>query len=345
MMYVDAKVLEELIADTLINKGVITEAANYVSAGLIQTSLRGIDSHGINLLPHYCRAVDAGRIKKNPNISINQTAASVAILDADHTFGHNAGSIAIQYATKLAKTTGIGAVSVKNSTHFGAAAFFTFQANKENCIGFAFTNGDALVQVYNSKEIFFGTNPICFTVPLANEEPFCLDMATSQVTWNKVLNFQRQNLPLEEGWAYDIDGQETTDSQKATSLASIGKYKGYGLGMMVDILCAVLIDGIISKNLLSMHNAPIEARRKVSHFFMAIDISMFTNINKFKENMQLIVDRIRTCEKDGNEDVMVAGDPEKKTYKIRTAKGIPVDQQKFNELLTISEDFRKALIK
>lgn len=344
-MNLDSNILKEQIKDKLIRLGVVIEAANYVSDGLIEASLRGIDSHGINLFPHYCRAVDAGRINKVPNISITQTGASVAIVDADHAFGHHAGSVAIQHATQIAKETGIGAVSVKNSTHFGVAAFFAFQANKENCIGLAFTNGDALVKAYNSKEIFFGTNPICFTVPLENEKPFCLDMATSQVAWNKVLNYKRQNNPLETGWAYDIEGIETTDSQKAVSLVSIGKYKGFGLGMMVDILCAILIDGIISKDLLSMHNAPIEMRRKVSHFFMAIDISKFNDINTFKRNMQSMIDRIRACKKSGDEDVMVAGDPEKRTCNIRSVGGIPIDEQMYGEFLKISKDFQKALIK
>ena len=129
-------------------------------------------------------------------VGIPVPTSSVAIIDADHAFGHYAGSITIQHAVKMAKKTGIGAVSVKNSTHFGAAAFFAFQANQEDCIGLAFTNGDALVKAYNSKEIFFGTNPICFTVPLEKEEPFCLDMATSQVAWNKVLNYKRKNFYL-----------------------------------------------------------------------------------------------------------------------------------------------------
>jgi LDH2 family malate/lactate/ureidoglycolate dehydrogenase len=95
MVYLDGKIFKQLIKDILVSKSVSEEVANYVAEGLIQTSLRGIDSHGINLLPHYCRAVDAGRINKNPKITIDQKAASVAIVDADHSFGHHSGSVAI----------------------------------------------------------------------------------------------------------------------------------------------------------------------------------------------------------------------------------------------------------
>lgn len=330
--------------ELLVDKSVSPEVAKYVADGLIQTSLRGIDSHGINLLPHYLKAVEAGRINKNPDISVIKKSASVAVIDADHAFGHHVGSIAIQTAVKLAKETGVGAVSVKNSTHFGAAAFFALQACQQGCIGLAFTNGDSLVKLYNSKEIFFGTNPICFTAPLKTEDPFCLDMATSQVAWNKVLNYRRNGLKLENGWAYDVNGFETVNAQEASSLMSIGKYKGYGLAMMVDILCAVLVGGIISKDLLPMHNSPIAAKRKVSHFFMAIDIAKFNNVSTFKASLQSIVDRIRSCEKSGLEDVMVAGDPEKKNYKKRIKDGIPVDDDKFDELMNISKSIKNALI-
>mgnify|MGYP000051836174 CR=1 FL=1 len=344
MIYLDSNILKELIKEILISKSVNAESANYVAEGLIQTSLRGIDSHGVNLFPHYCRAVDAGRINKRPKISIEQRALSVAIVDADHAFGHHSGSVAIQHAIKMAKDSGIGAVGVKNSSHFGAAAYFAFQANKENCIGMAFTNGDALVKIYNSKEIFFGTNPICFTAPLKDEEPFCIDMATSQVSWNKVQNYKRQNIKLEEGWAYDADGKGTFDADKAESLVSIGKYKGYGLGMMIDILCAVLVEGAISKDLLSMHKAPIWKKRRVSHFFIVIDISKFIDVDVFKNNLQEMVDRIRKYEKSDTEDVMVAGDPEKKSYKKRSTEGIPVDEDKFNEFIAISKDMENAII-
>ena len=344
MIYLDSNILKELIKEILISKSVDIEATNYVAEGLIQTSLRGIDSHGINLFPHYCRAVDAGRINKKPKISIGQKALSVAVVDADHAFGHHSGSVAIQHAIKMAKDNGIGAVGVKNSSHFGAAAYFAFQANKENCIGMAFTNGDALVKIYNSKEIFFGTNPICFTAPLKNEEPFCIDMATSQVAWNKVQNYKRQNIKLEEGWAYDINGKGTLNADKAESLVSIGKYKGYGLGMMIDILCAVLVEGVISKDLLSMHKAPIWEKRRVSHFFIVIDISKFIDVDVFKNNLQEMVDRIRKYEKSDTEDVMVAGDPEKKSCKKRSEEGIPVDEDKFNEFITISKNMENAII-
>src|SRR5258706_4052485 len=191
MKHLDSNALKKLMRGTLDKKNLTAEAASHVTESLIQTSLRGIDSHGINLFPHYCRAVDSGRIVRDAKMKINKTAESAAVIDANNAFGHHAGAVAIDLAVELAKKTGMGAVGVTDSSHFGAAAYFALRAAEKGFIGLAFTNGDALVKAYASKEAFFGTNPICFAAPLATEGPFCLDMATSLVSWNKINNYRR----------------------------------------------------------------------------------------------------------------------------------------------------------
>lgn len=345
MMKLDNHILKLKMREILLSKGVNETSVQCVTDSLIQTSLRGVDSHGINLFPHYCRAVDAGRIIKNPDIKINKTGASVAIVDADHAFGHHSGVVAMDYAIELAHKTGIAAVNVKNSTHFGAAAYFALRAAEKDCLGFAFTNADALVKAFGSKESFFGTNPICFTAPLANEEPFCLDMATSLVSWNKINNYRRMNESVPANWAFDKEGKPVTDPHIAKSLNPAGDYKGYGLGMMVDVLCAVLAGSFISKDLLPMYNSPIEAQRKISHFFMAISIGKFSDATIFKKNMQNMVDRVRQLPKLEGQEVMASGDPEKKCFKDRIKTGIPIDEIKFEEFLTVSNLFKEAVQK
>ncbi|MES2780160.1 MAG: Ldh family oxidoreductase [Bacteroidota bacterium] len=328
----------------LLEKGVNKDAVHHVVSSILQTSLRGVDSHGINLFPHYCRAVDSGRVNKQNVMVINQTAPSTAIVDAVDSFGHHSGAVAMDYAIKLAGETGMAAVNVTNSTHFGAAAYFALRAANHNMLGFSFTNADALVKAFNSQKAFFGTNPICFTAPLLNEEPLCLDMATSLVSWNKINNYRRTNETIPAQWAYDEFGQPTTNPHVAKSLSPAGEYKGFGLGMMVDILCAVITGGLISKDILPMYNSPIEAKRKISHFFMAIDIQKFSAPDMFKANLQGMVDRIRLLPKLSEGEVMVPGDPEKKYYADRIISGIPMDDVKFEEFMEISQSFKKAVI-
>ena len=245
MKFFKHDLLSLLMTNELHKREVSPGAVKNVVECLIQTSLRGVDSHGINLFPHYCKAVDAGRINSSPHITITAISDSTAILDADHTFGHHAGAIAMSEAIRISKKSGIGAVSVKNSTHFAAAAYYGLMAADNDCIGFAFTNADSLVKAANAKEAFFGTNPICFTAPLNTEGPLCLDMATSLVSWNKIVNFRREEKTIPSNWAFNQHGLPISDPHKAVSLNPAGEYKGFGLGMMVDILCALLSNSII----------------------------------------------------------------------------------------------------
>lgn len=345
MIYLDSEQLSATMHEVLEGMGVCDDSRIHLVNSIVSTSLRGVDSHGINLLPHYIRAFNAGRIKKQPEMQVERPAASALKIKADHAIGHHAGAVGIDRAIEVAKETGMGAASVTDSTHFGAAAYFGLRAAEQDCLGFAFTNADALVKAFNASEKFFGTNPICFTAPLANEEPYCLDMATSLTSWNNLKNHRRADKPIPDNWAYDAQGNPITNPHDAASLSPIGGYKGFGLGMMIDILCATLVGGIISKDLLAMYDAPIEARRSIGHFFMAIDISKFSDVNTFKNNLQSMVDRIRQLPMDGNnEPPMVAGDPQKKTYLHRIEHGIPMMEVIFDEYLQVSELFQKAVI-
>jgi ureidoglycolate dehydrogenase (NAD+) len=342
MIRLDAAKLKPLFALHLGAVGVDRESVAHVTDSLLQTSLRGVDSHGIQLFPHYVRAARAGRINISPQISIQERGASTAVLDADHAFGHRSGAMAIDHAIDLAAKTGVGAVSVRNSSHFGAAAYFALRAAERGFLGFAFTNADSLVKAFNARRAVFGTNPICFTAPLLKEGPLCLDMATSVISWNKVRVRQASGLQLQPEWAYDIDGLSTTDPALARSLSPTGGYKGFGLGMMVEILCGLIAGGPVGGEILAMYGAPIEARRSISHFLMAIDVARFVDLGAFRARLQALVDEIRAMPATA-ESVMVPGDPEKRTFVERTSAGIPVPQAVLDSLCDVSPDFSSAI--
>jgi LDH2 family malate/lactate/ureidoglycolate dehydrogenase len=217
------------------------------------------------------------------------------------------------------------------------------RAAERGLLGFAFTNADALVKAFNAKSAVFGTNPICFTAPLEREEPLCLDMATSLVSWNKV-RIRRENAQsLEENWAFDADGEPTLDAHAAASLNPIGGYKGFGLGMMVEVLCGLLAGGPVAREILPMYGAPIESRRSISHFFMVMDVGRFVEPTLFRSRLQGLVDSIRGLPHSG-EPVQVPGDPEKSSFAERSARGIPAPAALLQSLLGVSEAFREAVI-
>lgn len=343
MPKLDSRILSASMRRVLGEAGVDEASTHHVVGSLVETSLRGVDSHGIALLPHYLRAVAAGRINGRPEIAVQSQHGGVARVDADHAFGHCAGSFAISVAKELASDFGISAVSVADSTHFGAAGYFALQAAREGFGAFAFTNADALIRMAGGTAPWFGTNPICFAAPLADEDPFCLDMATSNVSWNQVNGCKRTGTTLEPGWADDEHGRPTTDPQAAAMLEPLGGYKGYGLSMMVELLCGMLAGGPVGREILPMYRAPIEAQRHISHFFVVIDLDAFVGREAFAHRLQAVVDEIRKQPHTG-EPVMVPGDPEKKTFRRRSRDGIPMDDEKWSEYQAISSRFAEAVI-
>lgn len=345
MILLDSQLFHKVLLQVLHEKSLPNSIAKTVADSLISASLRGVDSHGLNLYPHYDTELKLNRLNINPNIQINNTGLSTAILYADNTFGHYVGDLAVDKAISLASNTGVGMVSVRNSTHFGAANYFTDKIARNNMIGFAFTNTEALVNAFGSKEAFLGTNPFCFSAPMLNEDPFCLDMATSTVAWNKIKNYRRQNLELEKGWALDKNGVATQNPHAANSLTAIGGYKGFGLGLVIEILCSGLASGILSKDVIPLYDLDREDKRNISHFFMAIDITKFVAIDLFKVYMNNLATSARSLEPNNDSvEVLISGDKEKQQYAIRIANGIPMDDAKFDEFLNITKDFQYALL-
>ena len=327
--------LKEFIVQLLSNRRVRQDIADHVGEGLVQASVRGIDSHGVRLLPHYVRALEAGRINPDPSFRFQQTATSTGTLDGDHTFGHAAGAEGMVRAINLARDSGLGAVAVRNSSHFGSAAYFALMAAERDMIGLSFTHADALMLTHGGKRPYFGTNPICFAAPCSGEGPFCLDMATTTVTWNKVLRAAAEGETIPVGWGVNENGDQTESAEELAALESIGGYKGFGLGMMVDILCGVLTGMAFGRQITRMYADPIDQKRELGHFFMAIDIGSFIPVEQFKVNLKEMMDQVRSePSKEEAVPIQVAGDPEKQAAKERLKHGIELSA---NELADLSD--------
>ena len=312
----------------------------HVAKGLSQASLRGVDSHGVRLLPHYTNALEAGRLNPNPAFRFEETSASTGTLDGDHTFGHAAGAQGMGHAIELARQSGMGAVAVRNSSHFGAAAYFSLMAPKEEMIGISFTHADALMLTPGSTRPFFGTNPICFAAPSLDEEPFCLDMATTTVTWNKLLRSTEEGQSVPIGWGVDEYGNDIQDPSHVRALHSIGGYKGFGLGMMVDVLCSLLTGMPFGRNISRMYADPIGEKRSLGHFFMALRIDRFVPADEFKARMQGMMNALReepTLDADAR--IQVAGDPEKQATQDRMKHGIPLSDSEAKSLQNLGQRY------
>ncbi len=317
--------IREFISQVLQKERVDPVAAGYVADGLVHASLRGVDSHGVRLLPHYLKALQAGRINPRPQYGFQRTTPSTGILDADDAYGHAAGMEAVAKTLELARESGVGAVVVKRSTHYGAASFFGLEISKHDMIGMSFTHSDSLIVPTGSQRRFLGNNPICFTAPCEGEDPICLDMATSVITFNKVLQLREENVFAPSGVGADEKGRETNDPHKIVNLLPVGGYKGYGLSLMVEILCSLLTGMPFGPHIPRMYDAPTSGKRNLGHFFAAIRVDAFMDVAIFKRRMRELATELRKEPPvDSKQPVQIAGDPEKKFSKYRKTKGIPL---------------------
>jgi len=322
---IDQKEICDFIFEVLKKEGVEPIAAGHVASGLVHASLRGVDSHGIRLLPHYLDALKSGRVNPRPDYKFVQTTPSTGILDADDAYGHAAGMEAVAKAMGLAGESGMGAVAVKRSTHFGAASFFALEISRHDMIGMSFTHADSLIVPTGGTRRFLGNNPVCFTAPCAGEDPICLDMATSVITFNKVLQLREEGGSAPSGAGADAAGQETRDPARIVNLLPVGGYKGYGLSLMVEILCSLLTGMPFGSHINRMYDAPIEEKRNLGHFFIAIRVDAFEDIDTFKKRIKALASELRAEPRlDPGISVQLAGDPEKRISDERAKKGIPL---------------------
>lgn len=304
--------------------------------GLCETSLRGVDSHGIRLLPHYFDSAISGRKNPRPNFEINNKFPSIVHIDADNAFGHAAGMKAIDVAMDIAETQGIASVAVSNSSHPGAMASMALKAAREGFIAFAFTHADALILSHGGTRPYFGTNPVCFAAPRLDDEPYCLDMATSIVPWNRVKINRSMNKKLDEGVAADRDGNPTTDPHKAAAVMPTGSYKGYGLASMVDILCGVNTGMAFGRSIPAMFTTKMTEQRNLGQFYIVMRTDGAIPQEEFVKYMQQMTDEVRAEPIAGEASVMLPGDPQIICAEKRMKYGIPLDQLTFDALTEMS---------
>jgi len=305
--------------------------AQLLADSLVQTSLWGVDSHGIARFTHYFDRLQRGSIKARPHYTITRTGPCTAQFEADAGQGIVVAHAANELAMQLARENGMGAVGVSNSSHCGAMALYTRPAARQGLVAMAFTHADKIAAPAGGTQPFFGTNPISIAFPRADAqgdgnltEPVCLDMATTSIPWNRVMNARREGHPLPAGVALDEQGQPTTDPHAARALSPLGGteygHKGYALALMVDLLCGPLQGAKYGPHINSMFGN-LDAPREIGAFFLVIDPLRFAGgpmLAQVVRNMALDL-----AAQPGSP--LMPGDPELAHARQRGTDGIPVE--------------------
>jgi len=335
--------------------GVPKDDAAICADVLITADKFGIDSHGVNRLkPIYYDRIKIGIQKPVTNFEIIKEGPTTAVVDGHDGMGQVIAYRSMQMAINKAKKYGLGMVAVRNSTHYGIAGYYVKMAANNNMIGITGTNARPSVAPTFGVENMLGTNPLTFGIPTDEEFPFLLDCATSLSQRGKVEVYARINKPLPPGWVIDHNGDTCTDPHQVldglikgtmalTPLGGIGEdgagYKGYGYCTVVEILSAALQAGSYLKMLSGFDAKGNKVPYHLGHFFMAIDIEAFTDVTSFKSITGDILRQLRNSQKmPGQDRIYTAGEKEYLAYLERKDKGVPVNREVLQELVTMRDE-------
>ena len=327
--------LEKFAQQLLEGVGVAPNRAALVASNLIFGNLRGVDSHGMQLLPYYLDQLKNGLINGAEDGAAIRESGGTMLYNANNGLGAVTSSICCDHAIRLAKANGIAFVVARDANHFGAAAYWGRKISSEGLIGFAFCNASPIVPPYQAKDPRLGTNPICMSVPGPEESSWLLDMATTTVAANRIFKaYHNKQEEIPAGWAMDKEGRPTTNTVEAFNglIMPLGGYKGTGLSVMVEILCAILGGGAMSTEVggLRVKDRPMG----VSHSFLAIDPAKFVGAEVFGERMDKLTNYLHSATPGaGFDEVLIAGEPESRFEKQRRESGIPLGPGEWQRLL------------
>jgi ureidoglycolate dehydrogenase (NAD+) len=310
--------------------GVPAPEAKLVADSLVQTSVWGVDSHGVLRLTHYLRRMTLGSIKAAATPVVMRTGPVTAQVHGEDGLGIVHAALAMETAIEMAQENGAGIVGVGHSSHCGAMGLYTRMAARAGLVGIGMTHSSSIVVPHGGKHKYFGTNPISFAFARAGGEPVCLDMATSQVAWNRVLNARIEGRELEPGLAVDAEGRPTTDAGRAAAAVPLGGpaygYKGYGLAFMIDLLCGAMNGMTFGRHINSMYE-DLEHPRKIGHLLIAIDPGRFAGGATLAATVDAVVEDLRT-----QGEILFPGEPELLEEKRRLADGIPIDAEALKDM-------------
>jgi L-2-hydroxycarboxylate dehydrogenase (NAD+) len=339
--------------------GVSAEDARVTADVLVQANLRGIDSHGVARLARYVNGLRDGVMIARPEEQVVVETPTTVTIDAGAGLGQPVSHRAMTKAIEKAKEYGCGFATVRNSNHYGIAGYYAMMALDHDMVGISTTNAAVLVVPTFGRDAMYGTNPIALAVPANEERPFVMDMATSTVPRGKLEVYHRQEKPLPSGWATDERGVPTAETARVLDnfikragggllpLGGAGEefsgHKGYGMGLMVEILSAVLpgaafLTSVYPKD---ADGKPLPAN--LGHFFGAWRLDAFRPADELKADMDTLIRELKEGNlADGAERIYVHGEKEFEEADRRSHEGIPLEAKVEASLRQIADDLDLA---
>lgn len=299
------------------------EDAEVVADSLVRANLEGADSHGMSRLPIYAQRIREGRISAQPQIGVDRSG-SVLRVDGGNALGQVASYHAIEAAFPVARETGIVGVAVRNSNHFGTAAYYCQMACREGMALIATTNSPPGIAPWGGKKAYFGTNPIAFGFPTRWEPPVIVDMSSSVVARGRIMLAATEGQTIPEGWAIDEEGVETTDAVAALkgAVLPLGGAKGYALAMAVEIMSGVLSGAAFGPHVNNLFKDDVPPAN-VGHSFIVLDIARWIPLEDYYTRMDQFLEEVKAVPRVREvEEVFYPGERRYLSYLEKTKEGV-----------------------
>lgn len=232
-----------LVCDTLMRCKVNRDNAASVATALVAAEASGQGGHGFRRVPAYSAQARAGKVDGMTHPVMERTAPGVLRIDAQHGFAYPALDLMMDHLPDMARSQGVAIASIHRSHHAGVMGLTVERLAAQGLAAMMFANAPAAMAAWGGKRPMFGTNPIAFGVPVGDAgEPIVIDLALSKVARGKIMAAKQKGVEIPDDWAFDPDGNPTTDPVKAIdgTMVPAGGVKGAALAMMVELLAAGL---------------------------------------------------------------------------------------------------------
>lgn len=283
--------LKDLMKNKMAKAGLKEDHAETAAEILTWADERGYHSHGAVRVEYYSERIAKGGITADPKITWKENGPCSGILDGDNGCGYVIAKLGMEKAIEMAKKNGVAIVGMSNLSHSGSLGYYTEMAAKEDLAAISFCQSDPMAVPYGGTEPYYGTNPISFAAPTADERMVVFDMATTVQAWGKILDKRSRHESIPDSWAVDEEGAPVTDPNKVNALLPIAGAKGYGLMMMVDVFSGVLLGVPFGKHVSSMYH-DLSKGRELGQMHIVIDPARFVGIDEFKKNMSQVCDEL-----------------------------------------------------
>ncbi len=343
--------LKKYAREVFVRAGMPPEDAETEAEVLVWASRRGVDSHGVQLIPWYVEAIDLGHMKVRPDIQVLKETPAALFIEADHALGPVATVFAMNRIMEKARKVGIGWAFIRNTNHQAAMGYYPQLAARHNMAGIAWVCSPANTAPHGASTAGISNNPIAISVPAERHPPLVLDMATSVVAAQKINIAKAKGVSLPVGWALDKEGKPATDPFQAFTLLPVGGPKGSGLSLMMECLASVIVgapklESILlgkekSLGLESMLGNEERIRRHIQNsVVIAIDIATFTDVGEYRRHIDNLIDGLKALPKaEGFDEIFVPGEPEERNFEERSRLGIPVPEKIAANLRAVAERF------